>query len=100
MGKQIIHFFQRADLAEPHLGAFGAQRVQLTPQRSIAIDRSYWAYGTPIWLDTEAPLGDEGSMKRFRQLLVAQDTGSAIRGRLVVTCTGASETARVELPDP
>ncbi len=73
-------FFQRADLAEPHLGAFGAQRVQLTPQRSIAIDRSYWAYGTPIWLDTEAPLGDEGSMKRFRQLLVAQDTGSAIRG--------------------
>ena len=37
-------------------------------------------FGAPVWLDTMVPTGEEGSMQSFRQLLVAQDTGSAIRG--------------------
>jgi membrane-bound lytic murein transglycosylase A len=54
--------------------------VQLTPRRSLAVDRSWWMFGTPVWLDAEVPAGDEGGMRPFRQLLIAQDTGSAIRG--------------------
>jgi len=73
-------FFNEADLEDPQLGALGAQHVQLTPRRSLAIDRSLWMFGTPVWLDTQAPAGEGNRMTPFRQLLVAQDTGSAIRG--------------------
>ena len=77
---QSFVFFREVDLEDPQLGALGAQHVQLTPQRSLAIDRSSWMFGTPVWLDTEAPLGAESTMAPFRQLLIAQDTGSAIKG--------------------
>ena len=73
-------FFREADLEDPELGAVGAQHVQLTPQRSLAVDRSLWMFGTPVWLDTQAPSGEGNAMQPFRQLLIAQDTGSAIRG--------------------
>ena len=73
-------FFREVELEDPQLGAFGAQHVQLTPRRSLAVDRSLWMFGTPVWLDTTAPARDEGRMTEFRQLLVAQDTGSAIKG--------------------
>lgn len=73
-------FFREADLEDPQLGALGAQHVQLTPRRSLAVDRALWMFGTPVWLDMEAPLGAEGAMAPFRQLLIAQDTGSAIKG--------------------
>lgn len=73
-------FFREVELEDPQLGALGAQHVQLTPRRSLAIDRSLWMFGTLVWLDTEAPSGEGNHMTPFRQLLVAQDTGSAIRG--------------------
>lgn len=73
-------FFREVELEDPCLGALGAQQVQLTPRRSIAVDRSIWMFGTPIWLDTMVPAGQEGVMTEFRQLLIAQDTGSAITG--------------------
>ncbi len=73
-------FFREAVLENPELGALGAQHVQLTPQRSLAVDREIWAFGTPVWLDTAVPSSEEGGMNRFRQLLIAQDTGSAIKG--------------------
>ena len=73
-------FFREAVLENPGLGALGAQHVQLTPRRSLAVDREIWAFGTPVWLDTAVPSSDEGGMNRFRQLLIAQDTGSAIKG--------------------
>ena len=37
-------------------------------------------FGTPVWLDTTVPTGDEGRMTPFRHMLIAQDTGSAIKG--------------------
>jgi membrane-bound lytic murein transglycosylase A len=77
---QSFIFFREAELGDPNLGALGAQQVQLTPRRSLAVDRSYWRLGTPVWLDSMVPTGDEGAMQSFRQLLVAQDTGSAIKG--------------------
>lgn len=58
-------------------GPIGGQGVPLTPGRSIAVDRSWVAYGTPLWLDAEDPL--DGTA-RLRRLMVAQDTGGAIRG--------------------
>jgi membrane-bound lytic murein transglycosylase A len=73
-------FFREALLEQPDLGALGAQHVQLTPRRSLAVDRAQWMLGTPVWLDTDIPSGEEGCMIPFRQLLIAQDTGSAIKG--------------------
>lgn len=71
-------FFQIVSPADPELGPPGAQRVQLTPLRSLAVDRSIWAYGTPLWIDTELP-PIAGSV-HVRRLGIAQDTGSAIKG--------------------
>lgn len=73
-------FFREVTLEDAALGALGAQHVQLTPRRSLAVDRSFWMFGTPVWLDTTAPSGNGGIESSFRQLLIAQDTGSAIRG--------------------
>lgn len=73
-------FFREIDLEDPERGALGAQHVQLTPRHSLAVDRSYWMLGTPVWLDTLAPSGMDNAMTPFQQLLIAQDTGSAITG--------------------
>lgn len=58
-------------------GPLGAQGVALTPGRSLAVDRTFIAYGVPLWLDAEDPVQ---AQTRIRRLLVAQDTGGAIRG--------------------
>jgi len=76
---QSFIFFREVSLEDPQLGPPGAQHVQLTPRRSLAIDRAFWALGTPVWLDTAVTV--PGSPDRpFRMLMVAQDTGTAIRG--------------------
>ena len=56
-------------------GPLGAQGVALTPERSLAVDRRLLPLGLPVWLDTAEPDGTP-----FRRLMVAQDTGGAIRG--------------------
>lgn len=62
-------------------GPVGAQGVALTAGRSLAVDRRHVPYGVPIWLETQAPDPDPGKPDRpFRRLMVAQDTGGAIRG--------------------
>jgi membrane-bound lytic murein transglycosylase A len=58
-------------------GPLGAEGVPLTPGRSLAVDRAHLAMGLPVWLDAEDPADTQ---KRLRRLLVAQDTGGAIRG--------------------
>ena len=58
-------------------GPIGAQGVALTPRRSIAVDAKYIPLGAPLWLDTVWP-GD--SDRPLQRLMVAQDTGSAIKG--------------------
>ena len=73
-------FFRRIESDDPALGPPGAQKVPLTPAHSLAIDRSLWMFGTPVWLDTQAPRGETGKLEPFRTLLVAQDTGTAIKG--------------------
>lgn len=61
-------------------GAVGSQMVVLTPQRSLAIDRAFVAFGTPIWVDTKAPVPNRPGAYPWRKLLIAQDTGGAILG--------------------
>ena len=55
-------------------GPPGAQGVPLTPGRSIAVDPDSIPYGTPVWLASEGP------QIALQRLVLAQDTGSAIRG--------------------
>ncbi len=71
-------FFRQIEVPSVDLGALGAQQVNLTPLRSLAIDRSIWMFGTPIWIDTRTP--PEAGAKPFQHLMVAQDTGTAIKG--------------------
>ncbi len=58
-------------------GPVGAQGVPLTPGRSLAVDRRFVPLGAPVWIDTTDPLEAE---RPLRRLLVAQDTGGAIKG--------------------
>jgi len=76
-------FFQETKGAGPHEGPIGAQTVALTPGRSLAVDRKFLPLGLPIWLDASHPDGAANSSSgeaRIRRLVVAQDTGGAIRG--------------------
>ena len=58
-------------------GPIGTQGVALTPGRSLAVDRRFLPLGVPLWIDTPDPLDPETPIRR---LVVAQDTGGAIRG--------------------
>ena len=65
-----------------HDAPLGSQQVPLTPQRSLAVDTRYIALGTPIWLDTVVPKSFSQTTIPFQQLLIAQDTGGAIKGTI------------------
>ncbi len=63
------------------VGPVGAQGVVLTPGRSLAVDRRYLPLGAPLWLEARAPAPQPESPDRpLHRLMVAQDTGGAIRG--------------------
>ncbi len=57
-------------------GPPGALAVPLTPERSIAVDPRITPLGSPVWLATTRPNSDEP----LQRLMLAQDTGGAIRG--------------------
>ncbi|MGQ9370804.1 murein transglycosylase A [Azospirillum sp. ST 5-10] len=58
-------------------GARGARNMELTPGRSLAVDPDHVPLGVPLWVELrDAPVpGGE-----IRRLVVAQDTGGAIKG--------------------
>lgn len=64
------------DPKNPDAGPPGALGVPLTPGRSIAIDPRATPLGAPVWLDTTYP----NSNKPLQRLVMAQDTGGAIKG--------------------
>jgi len=64
----------------PRAGAIGSQQVILTARRSIAVDRAYVAFSTPVWVDTRAPVPGQRGSAPWHQLLIAQDTGGGILG--------------------
>jgi membrane-bound lytic murein transglycosylase A len=58
-------------------GPIGAEGVPLTPGRSLAVDRKFLPLGVPVYVAAEDP---DGALAPVRALMVAQDTGGAIRG--------------------
>ncbi len=68
-------FFQIQKNNQP----LGSQGVPLTPQRSLAVDPRFIPLGAPVWLNSSSPTRLTPNMT-FQQLLIAQDTGGAIKG--------------------
>ena len=73
-------FFRLATELDPALGPIGGEGVPLTPGRSLAIDRTLWPYGLPVYVDADLPSAAGSGLEPFRRLMIAQDTGSAIVG--------------------
>lgn len=67
-------FFREVPASE---GPKGQPGVALTPLASLAVDPDFVPLGLPLWLDTTWPL-EQG--EPMRMLVVAQDTGAAIKG--------------------
>lgn len=61
-------------------GPVGSQNVELTPERSAAIDREYIPQSVPLFIDTIIANEDGTGEQDFQQLVIAQDSGGAIRG--------------------
>ena len=72
MNPSFVFFRKLTDLSSES-GPIGAMGRSITTMRSVAIDPDYTPLGAPVWIekDGRAPL---------RQLMIAQDTGGAIRG--------------------
>ncbi|QXQ06050.1 murein transglycosylase A [Sphingosinicellaceae bacterium] len=63
-------FFRKLPGGDPGLGPPGALNIPLTPGTSVAADPKFVPLGAPLWLDRGGAV----------TLMVAQDTGGAIRG--------------------
>jgi membrane-bound lytic murein transglycosylase A len=68
-------FFRALDKPAP----VGSMNVMLTAGRSLAVDRDYVPLGMPVWLDLKPSLTEADPIRR---LVIAQDTGGAIKGRV------------------
>jgi membrane-bound lytic murein transglycosylase A len=71
-----VVFFKETALGDPQEGPHGAESVPLTAGRSIAVDPAYVPLGAPVFLATTFPASDAP----LERLVIAQDTGGAIRG--------------------
>ncbi|MEP4378076.1 MAG: MltA domain-containing protein [Alphaproteobacteria bacterium] len=61
-------------------GPTGAAGVTLTAERSMAVDPKHVPLNVPVWLDAEHPDAGADDDRRLQRLMLAQDTGNAIRG--------------------
>jgi membrane-bound lytic murein transglycosylase A len=71
-------FFEEKPIGDPAVGANGSEGVPLTPGASLAVDTRVHPLGAPIWLD----LDEHSTALPRRRLMIAQDTGGAIKGAL------------------
>jgi membrane-bound lytic murein transglycosylase A len=71
-------FFRAEPITDPAQGPKGALQVPLTPGRSIAVDPTRIPMGAPVFLSTTHP----ESTLPLQRLVLAQDTGGAIRGAI------------------
>jgi membrane-bound lytic murein transglycosylase A len=72
-------FFRVAPDQSPTRGPVGALGVPLTAGRSIAVDPRITPLGYPVYMAAPTPAGSSLPLQR---LVVAQDTGGAIRGAI------------------
>lgn len=66
-------FFHAVEDVKPSQGPLGAMNRSITAGRSIAIDPNYVPLGAPVWIEKQG-------RSPMRRLMIAQDTGSAIKG--------------------
>ncbi len=72
-------FFRVLDgLPDDSLGPIGSEGVQLSSGRSLAVDPRYTPFGAPVWIDI--PGAADTKTDPVRRLMIAQDTGGAIKG--------------------
>jgi membrane-bound lytic murein transglycosylase A len=71
-------FFREVPLGDPAAGPKGALNVPLTPHASLAVDTRFIPLGAPILLGSTDP----ATGRPFVRPMMAQDSGSAIRGPL------------------
>jgi membrane-bound lytic murein transglycosylase A len=71
-----VVFFREERIADPNEGPKGTLGVPLTAERSIAVDPQYLPLGAPVFIATTYP----ESAVPLQRLMLAQDTGGAIRG--------------------
>ncbi|MFM2344252.1 MAG: hypothetical protein RLZZ210_862 [Pseudomonadota bacterium] len=72
---RFIFFSENKITGQDASAAVGALGVNLTAQRSIAVDTNYIALGTPVFISTNHPSGGT-----INHLVMAQDIGNAIKG--------------------
>jgi membrane-bound lytic murein transglycosylase A len=81
LGENPSYVFFREIAADPDRGIdgpIGALGVPLAAGRAVAVDARFLPLGAPLFLATTYPLSDAS----LRRLVLAQDTGGAIRGAL------------------
>jgi membrane-bound lytic murein transglycosylase A len=66
-------FFREVSQVPADMGPLGAMNRSITPMRSIAVDPAFTPLGAPVWIEKDG-------RNPLRRLMVAQDTGSAIKG--------------------
>lgn len=66
-------FFRRLDNLAQDRGPLGAMNRSVTAGRTVAVDPAFVPLGAPVWIE-------KGGNGPIRRLMVAQDTGSAIKG--------------------
>ncbi len=65
---------------EERTASLGTDNIPLSPLRSLAVDTSYHALGTPVFVEAPSLKHVTGAPSGFRRLLIAHDVGSAITG--------------------
>ncbi|MEO9651290.1 MAG: MltA domain-containing protein [Roseobacter sp.] len=66
-------FFREVSEVPAHRGPLGAMNRSVTKLRTVAVDPAFVPLGAPVWIEKDGA-------KPMRRLMVAQDTGSAIKG--------------------
>lgn len=79
LGEELLYhnpsyvFFREVSEVPAHRGPLGAMNRSITAMRSIAIDPDIVRLGSPVWIEKDGKTP-------MRRLMIAQDTGSAIKG--------------------
>ncbi|MEX0310039.1 MAG: murein transglycosylase A [Tateyamaria sp.] len=79
VGKELLYhnpsyvFFREVSEVPADRGPLGAMNRSITTMRSIAVDPAFVPLGAPVWIEKDGK-------DPLRRLMIAQDTGSAIKG--------------------
>lgn len=78
-GRELLYhnpsyvFFREVSHVPADQGPLGAMNRSVTAGRSIAVDPSFVPLGAPVWVE-------KAGLEPISRLMIAQDTGSAIKG--------------------